>query len=108
MNTINQAWIVNGTVSSGALTALEVPGENIAQAVVYVDFSTLATTQSFQFQSAQDSTGPWFVEASTVMPTGNVSTRFGMRIQGPIAPFVRPRLLTNATGNYNIMFVGVD
>ena len=110
-----QAWafystITNGpTLSSasqiGAVVAID--GENIAQGAVYVAASTSATTQSFVFESAQASTGPWFTEASTVWAL-NTSTAFGMRIQGPIGPFVRPRVLTASSAEYSILFVGVD
>ena len=105
MLTIKQGWTSTG--SSGAFAAVNLQGsDQFTQAAVYVDHSTLATTQSINIESAQESTGPWLTEASTVMSTAT-STNFVMRIAGPIGPFVRPRLLTSATGFYDVLLMGV-
>ena len=105
MLTIKQGWASTG--SSGALAVIQVQNsENFTQGVVFLDCSTLATSQSFNLESAQESTGPWFTETSTVISTA-ISTNFAMRFAGPIGPFVRPRLLTSATGFYDVLLVGV-
>lgn len=100
---VNQGWLSTG--SSGGLPAIELP-ISAAYTVLYIDHSTLATTQSFSYQSAQYSSGPWFVEASTQLSTA-VSTRFGLRVTGPVGPFVRPYLHTTSTGTYNFILYGV-
>ena len=102
---IKQAWFSTGT--SGGLSAVELLGENVLQGVFYANHSTIATTQSVSLQSAQQSSGPWFIEASTQMATGNISTNFAMRLTGPVGPFIRPYLHTTSTGEYNFLFVGV-
>ena len=98
-----QAW----TASSGAggLTALYLPLPP-SYSVMYVECSTLATTNSFFFQSAQESSGPWFNELSTVVAV-NTSTRLGMRVTGPIGPYVRPFIGTGSSGVYRFEFIGV-
>ena len=102
---IKQSWWSSG--ASGGLSPVEVPTENISQGAFYANQSTIATTQSVSLQSAQVSSGPWFIEASTQMPTGNVTTNFCMRITGPVGPFLRPYLHTASTGEYNFTFLGV-
>lgn len=101
---LKQGWTSTGT--SGGLAAVEVP-LGVAYATFYVDHSTLATTQSISIQTAQYSTGPWFIEASTQIAAANASTALGMHITGPIGPFVRPYLHSPATGFYNVMLWGV-
>ena len=98
-----QAWASEGT--SGGLAELYLP-MTPAYCVLYVDYSTLKDTQSIEFQSAQNSTGPWLAELSTVMATA-VSTRHGMRVTGPVGPWVRPYLKSASTGTYHFEFLGV-
>ena len=100
---INQSWLSTG--SSGGMAAIEVP-ISAAYTVMYIDHSTLATTQSFSYQSAKESTGPWFIEGSTQISTA-VSTRFSLRVTGPVGSFVRPYLHTASTGLYNVQLIGV-
>lgn len=100
---VKQAW--QSTGSSGGLPAIELL-LSAAYTVMYVDHSTLATTQSFSFQSAQESSGPWFLEGSTQLSTAT-STRFGLRVTGPVGPWVRPYLHTESTGLYNVILLGV-
>ena len=108
MLTVKQAWTSTGG-TSGPLAVISLQeSENFTQGVVYLNHSTLATTQSFNFESAQESTGPWLIETSTVLSSvANVSTNMSMRLTGPIGPFIRPRLLTPATGFYNVLLLGV-
>lgn len=100
---VKQAWLSTG--SSGGLPAVEMPF-SAAYSVMYVDHSTLATTQSITYQSGLESTGPWFLEGSTGMTTV-ASTRLIMRVTGPVGPWVRPYLHTASTGTYNIILIGV-
>ena len=104
-----QGWTIDrsAAASSGAQAAVEMPTENVTQAVMYVDHSTLATTNSVSFQSAQQSSGPYFIEGSTQLATGNVSTNFAMRVTGPIGPFVRPYVHTASSGGYDFLLIGV-
>lgn len=101
---VSQGWTSTGT--SGALATVSVPVP-AAYYTFYVDCSTLATTQSISIQTAQASSGPWFIEASTALAAGNVSTAFSMHITGPMGPFVRPYLHSPATGFYNFLLIGV-
>lgn len=100
---VKQAWASTG--SSGGMAAIELI-HCPSYAVMYIDHSTLATTQSFSFQSAQESSGPWFIEGSTQIAAANASTRFAMRVTGPIGPWVRPYFHSASTGNYNIILLG--
>lgn len=92
------------TGSSGGLTARTIPFPAI-EAVLYIQYSTLATTQSASFQTAQQSSGPWVIEASTVMSTA-VSTQHALRITGPFN-IVRPYLHTASTGTYRFRLIAV-
>lgn len=98
-----QAWTSTG--SSGALATIELPIVP-TYSVLYIDFSTLATTNSFALQSALASSGPWFNEGSTDISTA-ISTRLALRVTGPVGSFVRPILKTASTGAYNFQFIGV-
>lgn len=101
---VNQVWTATG--SSGGLTAVQLPIPP-AFSVLYVDHSTLATTQSFSFQSARESSGPWINEGSTAISTAS-STRLALRVTGPVGPWVRPYLHTASTGEYGFQLIGVD
>lgn len=97
-----QGW--SNTGAAGALTAIEVAPA--AYSVFSIDCSTLATTNSVTLQSAQFSSGPWFIEASTAISTA-ASTMYVMHITGPLGPWVRPVLNTAATGAYDLLLFGV-
>ena len=92
---INQVWTSTG--SSGGLTAVRLDGFQ-QHSVLLCQYSTLATTQSVSFQTAQESTGPWFVEASTTISTA-ASTQIALRVTGPYT-WMRPYLHTASTGTY--------
>ena len=95
----------NSTGDTGALTAVEVPFPAMESAL-YVEHSTLSATNSFEFQTAQKSSGPWFTEASTTMgATATISQRV-LRLTGPYR-FMRPQLKTASTGTYNIRLFAV-
>ena len=90
--------------SSGGLTAIEIPFSP-QQSVLYLQHSTLATTNSVSFQTAQQSSGPWFIEASTALSTA-VSTQHALRVTGPFA-LMRPYLHTVSTGAYRLRLLAV-
>lgn len=100
---VKQGW--SSTGATGGLTAIEVPA-GMAYATLYTAHSTLATSNSIEWQVAQESSGPWFIEASTALSTA-VSTMFGSHITGPIGPFIRPVTKTVATGVYRFLLIGV-
>ena len=101
---VKQGWTSSG--ASGGLSAILLPTPP-TYSVLYVDHSTIATTQSFSLQSAKGSTGPWVNEASTSISTTVGSTRNLLRVTGPLGPYVRPYLHTASTGAYNLEFIGV-
>lgn len=105
---VKQTWTVDrsAAAASGVMaSAIEVP-LGMAYASIYLDCSTLTSTQSFNFESAQESTGPWFIEKSTAIAV-NTSTRFLMNVVGPVGPWVRARLLSASSGTYHVLFLGV-
>ena len=94
----------DSTGSSGGLSAHEVPFGAI-DSVLYCQTSTLATTSSYRFETAQDSTGPWFTEASTSLSTGAVQ-QAAVRITGPFR-WMRPFLQTASTGTLRFRLISV-
>lgn len=102
---INYTWTSTG--STAALTAVQVP-DGVLYSALYVQSSTLATTNSFEFQTAQESTGPWFIEASTAVAAS--ATALGqavLRLTGPYL-FMRPNFKTASTGTYTIRLIGAS
>lgn len=100
---IEHTWASTG--DTGALTAIEVPFPAM-ESVLYVEHSTLATSNSFEFQTAQKSSGPWFTEASTAMGATAVVAQQALRVSGPYR-WMRPQLKTASTGTYNIRLIAV-
>lgn len=99
---LNTAWTSSG--STAALTPVHVQFGAI-ESVLYVQNSTIATTNSFQFQTAQDSTGPWFVEASTACGgDANLAGQAALRLTGPYR-WMRPQLKTASTGTYTLRLI---
>lgn len=90
--------------SSGGLTAVTIPFPPV-NSVLYIQHSTLATTNSVSFQTAQQSSGPWFGEASTGLSTA-VSTQIALRVTGPYM-IMRPYLHTVSTGAYRLRLLAV-
>lgn len=104
---VKQAYTSTGGTTGGLGNgALELPMPP-SYSVLYCAFSTLATTNTYALQSAQQSTGPWFDEGSTAISTA-ISTALALRVTGPIGPFVRPQLKTISTGQYNLMLMCVS
>jgi hypothetical protein len=102
---INAVWTTDGA-SSGGLTPVQVRF-GAAQSVMTLQHSTLTTTQSWSFQTAQESSGPWFIEASTSI-AANLSTAESLRITGLGAGFVRPYLHSASTGTYQFRLTGMS
>ena len=105
MLAVKYVWTSTG--SSGALTAVEFTDPGV-YSVLLCQSSTLASTQSFAYQLAQDSTGPWFKEASTsIAATATVAAQGALRITGPYSWF-RPYLNSDSTGTYQFTLLGVS
>ena len=100
---IEHTW--NSTGSTAAFTPVEVPFPPIESAL-YVEHSTLATSNSFEFQTAQKSSGPWYTEASTAMGATAVTAQIVLRLTGPYR-WMRPQLKTASTGTYNLRLFAV-
>lgn len=103
---VNHTWTPDGA-SSGGLTPVEVPF-GVLQASLYVQSSTLASTQSFQLQTAQNSTGPWFSEGSTSLAaTASVAAQAVLHLSASFI-WARPYLNSASTGTYLIRLIGVS
>ena len=103
LNEINHVWTSSG--ASGGLAAVRVYGP-VSQSALYCQFSTLATTNSVSFQTAQESSGPWFTEASTSIST-LAAGQFVLRVTGPY-DYMRPYIHTESTGTYQLRLIGVS
>lgn len=100
---VNHRWTSTG--SSGGLTAIRTDGFQL-ESVLYVFYSTLATTQSVSFQTSEESTGPWVIEATASISTA-VSSAAAIRVTGPYT-WVRPYIHTESTGTYNFRLVAAS
>lgn len=98
---LNHTWTSTG--STVVFTPVSVP-DGVIESALYVSFSTLATTNSVEFQTAQESTGPWFTEGSTglALAGGQVV----LRLTGPFL-HMRPQLKTSSSGAYTLRLIGV-
>lgn len=100
---VNHYWSHNG--DSGGLTPVRVDGMATYSAL-YVQASTIATTMSFQFQTAPQSTGPWASEGSTsVSATANAGAQDVLRLTGPYE-WMRPYFPTKSSGTFTIRLIG--
>jgi hypothetical protein len=101
---INHQWTHNG--DSGGLAAVQVQG-GVRWSALYVQASTIATTMSFQLQTAPQSTGPWVTEGSTsVSATATAGSQDVLRLVGPYQ-FLRPYFPTKSSGTYTVRLIGV-
>lgn len=100
---IDHVWTSTG--SSGGLTPVYLQA-GCDYAVLYVQRSTSATTNSVSFQTAAESSGPWFTEASTSISTG-ASTQVVLRVTGPFR-YMRPYLHTASTADYTLRLMAVS
>lgn len=102
---IDFVWTSTG--SSGGLTPIYVQGWPM-ESVLKIQASTLASTQSISFQTAQSSAGPWINEATaTFSTTMTGSTAAAIRVTGPYT-WMRPYLHSASTGDYTLRLVGVS
>ena len=99
---IAHTWTSAG--SSGAVGDAVRVDFSPLESLVSVSHSTLATTQSWSFQTAQESTGPWFTEGSTSISTAAAGNSV-MRFTGPFS-WARVYLNTASTGTYTIKLLG--
>lgn len=103
---VNQLW-PSHSGTSGGLTAV-FAGGTAEQSVMSFEFSTLASTQSVQLQTASNSSGPWFSEASTsIAITATLKGAVALRVTGPYQ-WARPFFNSNSTGAYTVRLVGVS
>jgi hypothetical protein len=101
---INHKWTSDG--SSGGLTAVEV-GSAALHSALYLQTSTLASTWSFEFQTAPSSAGPWVTEASTSVSTNNAaSAQYVLRVTGPYQ-WMRPYSGSASTGTHVFRLIAV-
>lgn len=98
---LEHTWTSSG--ATGGLTPVEVPFPAL-ESVLYCEHSTLATSNSFEFQTAQKSSGPWFTEASTAMGATAAVAQRAIRLTGPYR-WMRPVLKTESTGTYNLRLI---
>ena len=99
---LNHVWTFDGT--SGGLTPVEVQFPP-TESALFVQNSTIATTNSFSFQTAQASSGPWFTEASTSVST-LAAAQTVLRVTGPYL-WMRPYFPTKSTGAYTVRLLAV-
>lgn len=102
------SWSVDRTASSvgSTFTPIQLPFGAV-ESVLYLTASTLATTQSFTFATAIDSSGPFVAEASTSIAANGTSGSIArLRVTGPY-PWMRPQLNTASTGTYVFRLVAV-
>src|SRR5262245_2934171 len=97
---INYVWTSDGT--SGGLTPVSVQA-GCLNSVLYVEFSSLASTQFVSFQTAPTSSGPWIAEASTSISSG-AGGGIAMRVTGPFI-WMRPFIHSASTGTYTLRLI---
>jgi len=103
---ISHTWTSTGSTSGwNTPVYLDFP---TAELSLYCQASTLATTNSFQLQTAISSGGPWVMEASTsISATANAESLDVLRLTGPTG-WVRPVTKTASTGMYTLKLIGVS
>jgi hypothetical protein len=98
---INHAWTSTG--SSGGLEPVYLDFPPMTS-VLMIQMSTIATTQSISFQTAQSSGGPWVNEATASVST-TASSANNIRVTGPYT-WMRPYIHTASTGTYAFRLLG--
>jgi len=101
---IDYSWTSDG--SSGGLTPVHLASGAI-ESVLKIQYSTIATTNSISFQTAQSSAGPWISEATATLSTAGDSTAAAIRVTGPYT-WMRPYVHTASTGTYTLRLVAVS
>lgn len=104
---VNRVWPSTEVPgASGGFTAVRLDAA-CHHSALYLQCSTLASTQSFAFQTAQESTGPWVTENSTsIGATANANGAAVIRVTGPYL-YMRPYLNSASTGTYQFRLVAV-
>lgn len=100
---ISYKWTSTG--SSGGLSPVRLAAGAL-ESVLYVQFSTLATTNSISFQTAPNSSGPWVNEATASLSTA-VSSAAAIRVTGAYE-WMRPYIHTASTGAYTFRLVATS
>lgn len=100
----DHTWASTGG-TSGGLTAIYL-GAGCQYSALYIQCSTLASTQSVSFQTAAESSGPWFTEGSTSLSSALAQTAV-LRVTGPYK-WMRPYLNSVSTGTYNFRLTAVS
>lgn len=102
---VNKVWTSSGSTAALDPVQLQFAAANSA---LYVQNSTIGTTNSVQFQTAQESTGPWFTETSTGLNgDANVKGQTVLRLTGPYL-WMRPQLKTISTGTYILRLIATE
>lgn len=104
---IKKTWSWDG--SSGALTPpAKLMDGPCLESVMYVSCSTIASTLSFQFQTAPSSGGPWATEGSTsISASASVTSCDRIRVTGPF-PYARLYSATKSTGTHTVVLIGIS
>jgi hypothetical protein len=109
MMSVRQTW--HSTGSSGPVgNPLKFPNP-VRDWALFANHSTLVatSTQLVSLQSAIESSGPWFIEGSTILSSlANVSTCVKLAATGPSANWARAYLHDASTGDYDFLIVGFD
>lgn len=104
---ITHAWTSTG--STGTWNTPVYMDFPTAELALYAQASTIATTNSFQLQTALSSGGPWLALGSTaIAATANADSLDVLRVTGPGAGWFRPVTKTASTGTYAFRLVGVS
>ena len=103
---INHTWTSDG--SSGVVgTPVELKWPPL-ESVIYSQVSTIATQTQWHFDTAMESSGPWFTEAtSSVLSTAVGIQQTELRVTGPYI-WARVFIDTKSTGNWSFRLVGSD
>ena len=98
---VDYVWTSTG--SSGGLTPLHVSWSP-TQSILYVQHSTLASTNTVSIRTAPASTGPWAIEVSQQTSTAVVA-QHAMRFTGPYK-WIQPYLHGPSTGTFSFRLIG--
>ena len=104
---LSHTWTSTGSTSGWNTPVFTpFPPEDLA---LYCQASTIATTNSFQLQSAIASDGPWVTEGSTsISATANGGSLDVLRLSGPTGHWLRPVMKTASTGTYTLKLIGTS
>lgn len=93
--------------SSGVIGSPINFGASALHLAMYVQTSTIASTLSFQLQTAPSSAGPWVTEGSTsVSASANATAQDVLRLTGAVT-WIRGYSATKSTGTHVVRFLAV-